>query len=217
MSNPIDAFSDELKKRMEHPFWWSFIISWLLINWKVVYITISLNGKEINDKIEHIEKLYDFWIFGFRNAYLLLFLYPILASAVAVGLIPYFARLYLTAQLYHKKKDNNERVKWIQNEKVLLEKEKELIEEKKDVQNLKSEQDIWDEDYTYLISKYPELINQLTSIIYLSDWWAWGDPELTKLLEVNDLTVISKDKQDSPRHKLTNKWKYFLKKDPIGH
>lgn len=61
--------------------------------------------------------------------------------------MPYFARLYLKAQVYHKEKDNAERKDWIQNEKVLLEKEKELIEEKKDVQSLKSEKDIWDEEY----------------------------------------------------------------------
>ena len=57
--NILESTLDEAKKRLsESPFWSSFIISWLVINWKVVYITTSLNSISLDDKIEKIEELY---------------------------------------------------------------------------------------------------------------------------------------------------------------
>ena len=56
----IDSAINEAKKRLsdESPFWSSFIISWLVINWKVLFIATSLNSTSINEKIDAIEKLY---------------------------------------------------------------------------------------------------------------------------------------------------------------
>jgi hypothetical protein len=54
--NIIESTLDEAKKRLfESPFWSSFIISWLLINWKIVYVTFSWSSTAIDDKIKYID------------------------------------------------------------------------------------------------------------------------------------------------------------------
>ncbi len=88
-----------------------------------------------------------------------------------------------------------------------------ITKEKSEMRN--PEQNKWDEDYIRLISKYPDLINELTNIIYNNDGWAGNSPEFGKISEVNDLTEISKNKNGASMHSLTTKWKYFLKKSSL--
>ncbi len=107
MTTPLDAFNDEAKRRMEHPFWGSFIISWLLINWKIIYVTLSWSSVRIDDKIEYIEELFPFnSIINILFSLGHLFAFPLITSFIAVWFIPILAREYLAKQVKNKKQDD---------------------------------------------------------------------------------------------------------------
>lgn len=72
--NIIESTLDEAKKRLfESHFWSSFVISWLIINWKIVYVTLSWSSIAIDDKIKYIEGLHQ----GVFITILITIIYPL--------------------------------------------------------------------------------------------------------------------------------------------
>lgn len=146
--NIIESTINEWKKRLfESPFWGSFIISWLLINWKVVYITISLNSISLTDKILKIEELYPTWNFtDFTHPLISVVVYPLLASFIAVAIIPIINHFYLYIRKKYRdwdatieKAEIDIEKNLIQNKIALQREQKELIKEQKWVLEEKKE------------------------------------------------------------------------------
>ena len=215
---PINAFWDELKRRMENPFWGSFIISWLLINWKVVYITISLESTSIDDKINYIEKLYQSWIWGNLIS---LIIYPLLASFIAVALIPFINHFYLWLRKFHRDRDATLEIQEIQKEQALIKERQILQKEGRKLE--KSQEEIWNEDYDFLMKKDKEIFEQLSIFIHIYGWKvnygmdlsynnSYKQPTYLKIFNSYDLVKISKRTDDLAIYEPTEKWKYFLKK-----
>lgn len=103
-------------------------------------------------------------------------------------------------------------------EKLLVEKEKQMKEEafnlaRKDLENSrgienKSEQEIWNEEFQVLISKYPPLLNELSKLIYFRKGYVdpdygYANNDYVKIFEVNDL--IEKIEEGKDYFKLTEK------------
>ena len=164
---------------MENPFWGSFIISWLIINWKVVLVVLSWNSQKIDDKINYIESLFPFD--SMLNASISLghlALFPLIASFVAVWFIPILAREYLRKQIKNKEEDDSLKIREIKSEVSVNKEQQTLIKEVANTKKLeKSLEDNWEEEYEKLTRKYPDLINELTSILYTHEGWAGNSPE----------------------------------------
>lgn len=214
MTTPIDAFWDELKRRMENPFWWSFIISWLIINWKVVYITFSWSSQKIDDKIQYIENLYKFssfmeWFFSIAN----LFIFPLFASAIAIWWIPILAREYLRKQIKNKESDDALRINEIKSEKLVIQEKIDLQEKEQKLE--KSEREEWDKEYVEI--EKAGIIPKMVHLIFEKNWnrynYRWDDNIDTYTLAVaikyDLLTEIEKWV-----YELTEKGKYVIKKYP---
>lgn len=169
-----------------------------------MYVTFSWSSKEIDDKIKYIENYYLFsTIYQSILSILHILFLPILASYIAVWWIPKFARYYLKKSIQNKEEDDKLRIKEIKSEQKVTEQEQNLIKEKGKLQ--KSKEESWDEDYLILTKKYPNLIDEITDILYNHDGWALNSPEFGKISEVNELTITSKNSSGSSIHSLTEK------------
>lgn len=141
--NIINSTIDEAKKRLfESPFWSSFIISWLVINWKVLYISTSLNSTTISDKIDAIEKLHP----NLFDRIISLGILPLIASFIAIAVVPFINHFYLWLRKYHRDRDANIEIQEIQKEKEVIKEKQDLKKEEQRIQ--KSEQEEWNKEYS---------------------------------------------------------------------
>lgn len=216
--NIIESTLDEAKKRLfESHFWSSFVISWLIINWKIVYVTLSWSSIAIDDKIKYIEGLHQ----GVFITILITIIYPLWASFIAVAVIPFINHVYLWIRKFHRDRDANIEIREIQKEKEIIKEKQDLKKEEKKLE--KSEQEIWNEEYDKLIKKFPDFWKPLTNLIYDYEWyskqsWAGGnrifDAGEIQLLDINGL-ILPKEK-NTAYFSITDKWKYFLKKQSLS-
>lgn len=99
---------DELKKslsailyeRTTSPFYGTLLISWLLWNWKIVYLTLFISENKINtDKINYITN-------NFNDIYCLL-IYPLISTVVLLTVIPFISNgaYWLSLKFNKWKKD----------------------------------------------------------------------------------------------------------------
>jgi hypothetical protein len=82
-----------LNERLTSPFYGTLIVSWLIINWKIVYFTLFVGSNEIDGtKLDYIIKNYSessnvFW-------------YPILVTILLITVFPFITYLAYWANLY---------------------------------------------------------------------------------------------------------------------
>ena len=99
---------DELKKslsailyeRTTSPFYGTLLISWLIWNWKIVYLTLFISENKINtDKINYITN-------NFNDIHCLL-IYPLISTVVLLTVIPYISNgaYWLSLKFNKWKKD----------------------------------------------------------------------------------------------------------------
>lgn len=81
MKEILKSFIETSRDRIKNPFIGSFIISWMIINWRPIFILLFSN-KEIEKKIEYIEGCY--------INYITYFLIPFLMTLIYMILLPYF-------------------------------------------------------------------------------------------------------------------------------
>ena len=75
-----------LYERTTSPFWGSLIISWVVWNWKIVYLTFCV-GEE---SIKPLTKI-DYIISNNYLDYSRLYLYPIISSFLLIALVPFLS------------------------------------------------------------------------------------------------------------------------------
>ena len=210
---------------MENPFWWSFIISWLLINWKVVFITFSWSSQKIDDKIQYIENLYKFstfieWSFSIAH----LFLFPLVTSAIAIWWIPIIAREYLKKHIKNKEEDDKLKIREIKSEVSLNKEQQALIKERANTKKLeKSQEEIWSEEYEKLVKKFPEFWRPLTDLIYKYEWHSRQTSDTTndRVFDVweiellDTMWLIIQNPNNNLYFQITDKWRFFLKEHAL--
>lgn len=82
-----------LNERLTSPFYGTLIVTWLIINWKIVYLTLFVDSNEIDGtKLDFIIKNYSessnvFW-------------YPILVTILLITVFPFITYLAYWANLY---------------------------------------------------------------------------------------------------------------------
>jgi hypothetical protein len=84
MSDLTDSFKDIFKERISSPFYGSLIVSWLLWNWKIPYVTFFIDQSRLGDSTNKID-----YILKHCDSAWYLVVFPLLSTAVIVLLMPY--------------------------------------------------------------------------------------------------------------------------------
>lgn len=235
MNELIETTKAELINRVKWAFWWPFIISWCLINWKVILVLFSLNSETINEKIDYISNLFrlDFSnqvsiynpfsgdilfnginMFTWWNFHVIwkIIIFPFLLSFIVVWLIPYLSRWYLRKQIDNKNKENEEYKKWLKSEIEVRDKELELQEKNEKIE--KKEEYEWQKEYEKFIAAYPDGIMVLCNFLYGEDLWVIRYENKERNITAQELAYLSAynlmEEYDERQYRITEKWKYFL-------
>lgn len=78
------SVSNVFQERFSSPFWGSLIISWLIWNWKIVYLTIFID----QDKIEGTK--IDYIIENFSSIHSII-TFPLVSVILLLTIIPFFS------------------------------------------------------------------------------------------------------------------------------
>ena len=218
----INSTKDEIEKRLSNPFWWSFIISWIIVNWKIWYVTFFINETLIlGNKIDYILSLYiPEWLAIFK-----LLILPLVMSAISIYIIPFISDEYLKQQKKNKeaeaqilindikKETKLENQKITQLEKLVKGKEKssKLIQKTQEL----SGNSEWNTEHDLLIQKYPEILKELSLFIYTHKWYRsyYGNINALEIFDVYKLVEkLTWTYNGDETYQLTEKWRFFLKK-----
>jgi hypothetical protein len=217
------SIQDNLSDKMASPFYGSFIISWLLWNWKIWYITFFVSPELLLEKygmlkIDYIINIYNISWGSIAH----LFLFPLLSSFIIIFIWPFITGLYYKVWLYFEYK--NKIVKLTKEKEIFEIKEKKLdseiniLEKTQKIKLEKSDEEIWNEDYNFFKeSKYFKSFGQIRDSIYkyngYTDWNGFKlSIELKAFADTNGLINIKRNSSNREIIVLTDKGKFFLKK-----
>lgn len=220
-----ESCKNNLNEKISSPFYGTFIVSWLLWNWKIWYVTFFIDSDLlVNDKhilkIDYIINIYN--VDNFLNIFYSvghILILPLLSSLLIVYLMP-----IITCRFYKKslETDNANRLLKARNDeefinaqgakleaqKGLIKKEQQIEVEKKKLE--KSQEEVWSEEYKeFKSTKYQNDFSKIRECIYENGGYTSGLPSvLIAYFNVNDLV----ESIASNRIGITEKGKYFLKK-----
>lgn len=166
MKEFLNTFFQASNERLKNPLFFSFLISWIVFNWKPIF-TLFLSDKKIEQKITYITE-------NFNGIDTTLY-YPILSSLAYVLVLPYFTWgieiLVIFAKTGRKTNFNNEQLSDLKWKQKIAKEEREYEQER--AGNIE-------------ISALNDKINELTS----------SNEEKQKVIESLriDLTELKKEK-----------------------
>lgn len=94
------SLSAILYERTTSPFYGTLLISWLIWNWKIVYLTVFISESKINtDKINYITN-------NFNDVHCLL-IYPLISTVILLTVVPFISNgaYWLSLKFNKWKKD----------------------------------------------------------------------------------------------------------------
>lgn len=232
MINDIkDSLKKNLNDRISSPFYGTFVISWLLWNWKVWYITFFVDA-ELLLKVQNILKVdYIINIYGW-NFYSLshLIILPIISSYLFVFEFPKITRKFYVKYLDYEYENKSIKLKkeeqFLKEKALKLETEEKVLEKEEEVRIIKTktQEEIWNKEYQdFKKSKYFQLFNKLKTSLYEHEGrtWLWNNngggqqnivpTDLKAYLDANKIIEFGKDKDRYEIILLTEKGKYFMK------
>ncbi|MGC4023396.1 MAG: hypothetical protein QM734_16325 [Cyclobacteriaceae bacterium] len=101
----LSSFERLIKDRVTSPLFSTFIVSWMLCNWKIFYLTLFIDSNKIypSNKIEFISTNYLDWLNGL--------VYPLVSTAFLLFVIPFGEKYVYRTYLYFKKGRQRDREK----------------------------------------------------------------------------------------------------------
>ncbi|WP_299385574.1 hypothetical protein [uncultured Lacinutrix sp.] len=228
------SISTILYERTTSPFYGTLIISWLVWNWKIIYLTFFISeNKIVTSKIDYIVENYS----DFHH----LLTFPLISTIVLITLIPFvvngaywvslsFANWRLTQKNFIEKKQlltveqsielreqilkQEERFSKLVNDKNLeIEQLKEIIN---DYDSSKTQvADNSNEELEKLADRFKSNNSEMTTLNNIiraiqSNFRQEDKDETRKILSLLESYLII-DKSDSPLYKFTTKGKRFLR------
>ncbi|MBN1971553.1 MAG: hypothetical protein JW870_19470 [Candidatus Delongbacteria bacterium] len=186
---------DELKKslsailyeRTTSPFYGTLLISWLIWNWKIVYLTVFISESSINtDKINYI-------ISNFNDIHCLL-IYPLISTIVLLTVVPFISNgAYWLSLKFNK---------WKKDKKIAIEMKQLLtLEQSMELREQIAEQE---ERFEKLLENRNQEIKQLKVIIEnLSNVTQPGSGSSTKSkIEQSELNVLLEKFENNPKERI---------------
>lgn len=226
------------KDRISSPFWWYFLISWILINYNILYLLL-FQSEDTIFKTHNITK-YDYIVqvfteinhnvnlFGILNIpsnILSFIIEPFILSLLLLLLFPFLDNFIYRKYLHNKsqkiriKKENdieNMNIENVLKLKKLEQKELEVKEKEMEQKERRIDENIinqWKEEYSkFKNTYYAKFLKEIVNDIYTGLWRLKDIPEsIISYYLVNDL--IEKDDNDDwfPYYYWTDKLQYFAK------
>jgi hypothetical protein len=168
-----------LNQRISSPFYGTLIISWLLWNWKIIYLTFFISEKKIS------ESKIDFIISNYSNVNHLVWL-PLLSTAIILTVIPFITNGAYWLDLSFDR--------WRINKKIEIEK-KQLLTIEQSISLREQILNMENRFETLLADKNSE-INQLKLIISESE---------NKTIKTNNVTNSNIENSTNDIHLLADK------------
>ncbi len=232
-----ESIKNNLNDKIFNPFWGAFIISWILWNWNIFYLTFFIDSellfkKENILKIDYIKNIYQWnnFLNIFSNLFHLLF-FPLISSYVIIFWLPKLTSIFY--EKYLENENQNKLLKIKKEEEFLkiksqkLEKEKTILKEEADIRKIQAErpkEEIWGEEYNiFRKTKYFKEFAVLKEIIYsyngnstLSDTGFFENKaritsDFKAYCDANKIIQINYD-SGFEKLILTEKGKFFMKK-----
>ena len=102
MSDLTTSIKEIFNERISSPFYGSLIVSWLLWNWEIPYVTFFIDQSRLGDSINKID-----YIFKHCDSWMLLLVAPLLSTGAIIFLLPYLTNYAskITAKFDRKRKD----------------------------------------------------------------------------------------------------------------
>ena len=102
MSDLTTSLKEIFNERISSPFYGSLIVSWLLWNWEIPYVTFFVDQSRLGDSINKID-----YVFKHCENIWLLVVAPILSTGAIIFLLPYITNFAFkkTAEFDRKRKD----------------------------------------------------------------------------------------------------------------
>jgi hypothetical protein len=96
-----DELKTTIKERLRSPLFGNFIVSWLILNWKIPYLTIFVSEEVLHGKtkIEEIKNI----IHGYEYPFLMLWIIPLASTAFMIFLYPFIFNWLEMLRLYFQK------------------------------------------------------------------------------------------------------------------
>jgi len=102
MSDLTTSLKEIFNERISSPFYGSLIVSWLLWNWKIPYVTFFIDQSRLGDATNKID-----YIFKHCDSFWLLVAGPLASTGAIIFLLPYVTNFAFkkTAEFDRKRKD----------------------------------------------------------------------------------------------------------------
>lgn len=173
------SINSVFEERLTSPLYGSFIISWLIWNWKIVYLTIFVS----QDSIAPINKI-DYILSNYKNWWNIL-LYPTISAILLVVAVPWLANWAFKIYLHYEKErismreqlDAGKRLTFAQSAAIRNSMNQAEIEQERQIEKREIELKIFKEqinqlnqeksDFRILFARYGknETYNDVTTII----------------------------------------------------
>lgn len=223
----ISSVKTTIRDRLVSIMYGTFIISWCIWNWELIYITVFVDQdiilKTVNQlKIDYILTQYswDNWL-GVLWSSVKLLLGPIIMTYVIIW---WFSKLdFICFKRYHSDKFNKKNElfkmenKLLNKEKTVLEKKEENVEIEKKIQKEMTDEEKWNAEYKDFRSsnQFHRAIKEMQQCIYehsgyLDTAGYRMRSEITAYLHVNGLIAFSEKSRNIIT--ATEKGKYYLRK-----
>lgn len=226
----LSSFTETANNRVNSSMYGPFIISWVLWNWKSIYVTFFVDQEKIFElthklKIEYILSEYRWlpWFFGVWT-FSKLFILPALSAFFIVFCLSKVECLFFRQTLrnqYAEKKERNkqendflsETQETLKTKQEVLKTKSENIEIEKKLEKSMTDEEKWDEEYENVKSdlQFNSAMSTLQNVLYKRGGFA-GDENSDNIAYL-DVNGLSGESEHGNRYISGNvKGKYFLKK-----
>lgn len=226
IEKPITDVTDIIKNRLGSPMYWTFILSWFLINRQIRYVSFFISWEEITKKwfttkIDYIISLYSL---GTAREVLYtiwhLILFPSIMVFVFIWILHKLDLLVYKKNIINKNQKqilkNKEQIKSLNIVEEKLEAVSNVKKAEKKLEKTKTKEDIWQEEYNVLIANnsFKKAMEDLKISLYSNSWRMFVNGKKTistdSLWFLDGNSLVSIDFEDNIIHK-TDKWDFFIK------
>ncbi|QQR76340.1 hypothetical protein IPJ63_02435 [Candidatus Nomurabacteria bacterium] len=231
----VASFDLAIKERITSPFYGYFIVSWLMVNWKIIYIAFFINQEEIYNKYNVLRNEYLSTIFpsiySWDHWFNFLIL-PILLTFFFFWVSPKITRIFYrksiknqialkVIEIQETRKEAKEKTELIKDETEVIKQELQKIKEEKKIASEAPEM-LWEKEYAkFFNSTYFSKFESIIDSIYLhsgniKEFDSYNN--MTTFMIPKDILVYSHTNElikiDKTKDKieLTEKGKFFIKK-----
>ena len=230
----VQSVRAAVEERFTSPFWGHFFLSWLVVNWNLVYVAFFVDADTILQKKEVLrnEYLYSLMPQTFLETAAHFLIYPLLISAFIAWVVsPTVGRAFFKRSSINKReqgsieKQINENLNLTRQAQTLVEEQKKLVAQKVELEeeSKKAEEEnpriFWEQEFeafkeSRLFYKFKQVVDTLYAhqkqLVYVNDYGKRAsriDPDMLAYADSHGLITID---NSGNRVEPTDKGRFFL-------